>query len=202
MNFAFYSSYKEELIFFTTDQDLYSVYSFFPDKNVKFLRRKSKKEKRLAFGSNFEELDIKDIAVSLKMKDLSKWLIYRSFVGDTSDNIKGVKGIGEATASCLMFYWDTNKSISNNIEFLKDNIDNFEKIPSRSKTFFKKNFDNSDDIKNNISLLERNIKLFKPIIIDKGELFRSYLTKEKSFKREDLIQSLQSKKFMSLLGSV
>lgn len=66
----------------------------------------------------------------------NKYILYKSLVGDTSDNIQGIKGIGPVTASKILAYDSILEYIFNNPESRISKI-----------------------LKNNKEIIERNIKL-------------------------------------------
>lgn len=50
----------------------------------------------------------------------SQFIDYQSLVGDSSDNVPGIKGVGEKTASKLISHFNTLDNIYNNLEELKN----------------------------------------------------------------------------------
>jgi len=78
----------------------------------------------------------------------SKYVLYKSLVGDNSDNIKGVKGVGKVRAT--------------NIVRLIDNIDNLEDININLKL--------KEVILNDLEVIKRNIKLIELNYKDIGDI--------------------------------
>lgn len=83
----------------------------------------------------------------------SKYIMFKSLVGDTSDNIKGIKGIGSITASKILKYSSPQEFISNNP------TSRFSKILIENKDILVKN---NNLIKMNTTLDTSSIK-FKPL---------------------------------------
>ncbi len=78
---------SEEVLIFSSDRDLYQLLVY-PE--VTFIKNNSFKQKLETFRQiNFKE------KYSL---DTIQWLDYKAIVGDSSDNLKGVPGIGPKTA--------------------------------------------------------------------------------------------------------
>ncbi|MFX8585823.1 5'-3' exonuclease H3TH domain-containing protein, partial [Acinetobacter baumannii] len=49
----------------------------------------------------------------------SQWVDYRALAGDPSDNIPGVKGIGEKTAAKLIREWGSLENLLKHLEQVK-----------------------------------------------------------------------------------
>lgn len=102
-----YSNKDLEVVLVTGDKDAYQLV----DENIKiYANTKGITEHELYNEEKvFEKLGIKP----------SQIIDYMSFVGDTSDNIPGIKGIGEKTAQKLISEYGTFEGVYENIEALK-----------------------------------------------------------------------------------
>jgi len=100
----FHNEYGAEVHAFTGDKDLCQLYEY---PGFKIIDVKSKE----ILG---EEYLLKKFNVNSQ-----QFLDYQSIVGDTADNIVGVKGIGGAGAVDLLNEFGTLESIINNVEHIK-----------------------------------------------------------------------------------
>ena len=91
----------------------------------------------------------------------TKYVIFKSLVGDKSDNIKGVKGIGNIIAAKILNYSSIQNYIFNNPDsrFVKLLIDNEEIILKNQKLICMSN--NIDTSKKKKKKLSNNISTFK-----------------------------------------
>lgn len=91
----------------------------------------------------------------------TKYVIFKSLVGDKSDNIKGVKGIGNIIAAKILNYSSIQNYIFNNPDsrFVKLLIDNEEIILKNQKLICMSN--NIDTSKITFKKLSNNISTFK-----------------------------------------
>ena len=71
--------------------------------------------------SNLEKFDVKSFEEKYGIK-VNQFLDYKSLVGDSSDNIPGVAGIGKKTASMLLEEYGTLENIYNNLNNIKPTI--------------------------------------------------------------------------------
>ncbi len=88
----------------------------------------------------------------------SKFVLYKALIGDKSDNIDGVKGIGKVIASKILTYDDIDKYIksNNNIRISKMLLENKEKINRNIKLItLNKNIDTSK-----VSITPLNNKIY------------------------------------------
>jgi len=69
--------------------------------------------------SELKEYGINEAVERYELKNIGQIIDYRSLVGDKSDNIPGVYGIGAKTASKLLAEFDTLEKIYENIEQIK-----------------------------------------------------------------------------------
>lgn len=105
----------------------------------------------------------------------------KALMGDASDNIPGVKGVGEKTAYSLIQKYDNIKSIYDNI----DNIDITQKI--------KEKLLNDKDMAN-LSHTLATIDINTPIEIDYNKAVLTDINKEKVYK---LFKDLEFNKFLN-----
>lgn len=71
--------------------------------------------------SNLEKFDVKSFEEKYGIK-ANQFLDYKSLVGDSSDNIPGVAGIGKKTAAMLLKEYGTLENIYNNLNNIKPTI--------------------------------------------------------------------------------
>lgn len=71
--------------------------------------------------SNLEKFDVKSFEEKYGIK-VNQFLDYKSLVGDSSDNIPGVAGIGKKTAAMLLKEYGTLENIYNNLNNIKPTI--------------------------------------------------------------------------------
>ena len=99
-----------ETILVTSDMDLLQMV----DRNIKLFALK----KGL---TNIKEYDDALIQEEFGFSK-EKFDDYKALKGDSSDNIPGVKGVGEKTAKELVLKYDTLENIYDNIELIKDSV--------------------------------------------------------------------------------
>lgn len=104
-----YRSSAKEILIFSGDKDLYQLLE---KKNIKMLRGKKG-------VTEFVEIDSVWVKEELGV-DVKQIPDYMGIVGDTSDNIPGVKGIGDKGASKLLQEYKTLDGIYKNIEKIKN----------------------------------------------------------------------------------
>ncbi|TGK01292.1 DNA polymerase I [Leptospira langatensis] len=104
-----YKGKAKEILIFSGDKDLYQVLE---KKNVKMLRGKKG-------VTEFVEIDSSWVKEEIGV-DVKQIPDYMGIVGDTSDNIPGVKGIGEKGASKLIQEYKNLEGIYKNIEKIKN----------------------------------------------------------------------------------
>ncbi|MGK7948602.1 MAG: DNA polymerase I [Xenococcaceae cyanobacterium] len=111
------SSYQVKIL--SGDRDLFQLVD--DDKNIKVLYLDPKIFK--GAKKSYLELDAK--AVVEKLKITSKQVVdYKALCGDKSDNIPGVRGIGDKTAVKLLHEYQTLEGIYENIDEIKGAIKN------------------------------------------------------------------------------
>lgn len=105
-----YQDNFDEILIVSTDKDYFQLIN----SKVKVLSPRGK----LSILYNDEKLKEKfDV-------EASKYVIYRSLIGDKSDNIEGLKGIGKKTASTLLRNYNSVKEIYANINNMKERTAN------------------------------------------------------------------------------
>lgn len=104
-----YKSSAKEILIFSGDKDLYQLLE---KKNIKMLRGKKG-------VTEFVEIDSAWVKEEVGV-DVKQIPDYMGIVGDTSDNIPGVKGIGEKGASKLIQEYKNLEGIYKNIEKIKN----------------------------------------------------------------------------------
>lgn len=104
-----YKATAKEILIFSGDKDLYQLLE---KKNIKMLRGKKGVTEFVEIDSNWvkEELGV----------DVKQIPDYMGIVGDTSDNIPGVKGIGDKGASKLLQEYKSLDGVYKNIEKIKN----------------------------------------------------------------------------------
>ncbi|AOP32749.1 DNA polymerase I [Leptospira tipperaryensis] len=104
-----YKATAKEILIFSGDKDLYQLLE---KKNIKMLRGKKG-------VTEFVEIDAGWVKEELGV-DVKQIPDYMGIVGDTSDNIPGVKGIGDKGASKLLQDYKTLDGIYKNIDKIKN----------------------------------------------------------------------------------
>ncbi|XDD50555.1 DNA polymerase I [Leptospira sp. WS92.C1] len=104
-----YKATAKEILIFSGDKDLYQLLE---KKNIKMLRGKKG-------VTEFVEIDAPWVKEELGV-DVKQITDYMGIVGDTSDNIPGVKGIGDKGASKLLQEYKTLDGIYKNLEKIKN----------------------------------------------------------------------------------
>ncbi|EQA35438.1 DNA-directed DNA polymerase [Leptospira inadai serovar Lyme str. 10] len=104
-----YKSKAKEILIFSGDKDLYQLLE---KKNIKMLRGKKG-------VTEFVEIDSSWVKQELGV-DVKQIPDYMGIVGDTSDNIPGVKGIGDKGASKLLQEYKNLEGIYKNIEEIRN----------------------------------------------------------------------------------
>ncbi|MCG6191978.1 DNA polymerase I [Leptospira sp. FAT2] len=104
-----YRSTAKEILIFSGDKDLYQLLE---KKNIKMLRGKKG-------VTEFVEIDSTWVKEELGV-DVKQIPDYMGIVGDTSDNIPGVKGIGDKGASKLLQEYKTLDGVYKNLEKIKN----------------------------------------------------------------------------------
>ena len=94
-----------EVFCWTTDKDFYQLLN----ENVKIIRNTKEKDK-----DYFEVISINDVKKIFGV-DAQNVIDYLALIGDASDNVPGVKGIGEKTAIPLIEKYNTIENIYENI---------------------------------------------------------------------------------------
>ncbi|MCB1141378.1 MAG: DNA polymerase I [Leptospiraceae bacterium] len=103
-----YGNGKNEILIFSGDKDLYQLLN----QNIKMLRGKKG-------ATEFLEIDVAWVESEIGVKP-EQIVDYMGIVGDTSDNIPGVKGIGEKGAGKLISEYGNLESIYENIDSIKN----------------------------------------------------------------------------------
>ncbi|WP_016760312.1 DNA polymerase I [Leptospira weilii] len=104
-----YRATAKEILIFSGDKDLYQLLE---KKNIKMLRGKKG-------VTEFVEIDSAWVKEELGI-DVKQIPDYMGIVGDTSDNIPGVKGIGDKGASKLLQEYKTLDGIYKNLDKIKN----------------------------------------------------------------------------------
>jgi len=197
----------QKVYIFSSDRDLYQLLVL---PNVICL--KSKK------GGELEEIDAEKFSNEFGVKPI-QWVDFKALVGDSSDNLKGIDGVGPKTAATILnqvgnlyqlalkLNLDPKAFERSNFELIsqeKDSLDNFLANP-KNATFldkFKTNFDSLSQVYNlaslqfvpNCQMKNKPIELHngKQIFLDYG--FNSLLKDLDKFKQEE-IKDLQDSLF-------
>jgi DNA polymerase-1 len=148
-----------EILIISGDKDLYQLLN----SNIKLLRGKKG-------ASEFIEIDANWVKAEIGIEP-SQVTDYMGILGDPSDNIPGVKGIGEKGASKLIAEYSNLENIYNNIESIKNPSMKEKLIQSKEKAFLsrdlatiKKDIElpvSKDDLKLHDYLHPDFIKIFK-----------------------------------------
>lgn len=104
-----YRATAKEILIFSGDKDLYQLLE---KKNIKMLRGKKG-------VTEFVEIDSAWVKEELGI-DVKQITDYMGIVGDTSDNIPGVKGIGDKGASKLLQEYKTLDGVYKNLDKIKN----------------------------------------------------------------------------------
>ncbi len=140
---------NNEIYILSSDKDLYQLLIF---EQVKILKSQNK---QLTIYTS------KDFEKEFNLHPL-QWLDYKTLVGDSSDNLKGISGIGPKTAT------DFLKHYGSLVEFFR--IQNIE-IDLKNKSFYEGyEFQEIEKYQNN----NKNQQIIKKIIEQKDELISTY----------------------------
>ncbi len=99
-------SKKYKTLIISSDKDLYQMVN--DQKNIKMFQNST----GMSRGNIINEAYIRENYDV----DVSQFGYYKSLIGDASDNLSGVKGIGKKTAAMLLNQFDTLSDIYNNID--------------------------------------------------------------------------------------
>lgn len=152
---------ENEIYIITADKDLHylslnkNVFIFDPLKNIIINKEK-----------------VFDIYNCLNCTKDKIWLYY-SLVGDSSDNIPGIKGVGDKTAEYIMNNYESIEDLYNRVE--NDNI-----LKKRIK----------DLILNNKEILIKSYNLIKPIELNNKEKNIFFINKEKKWNIKNIKNSI------------
>ena len=98
----------------------YSVYMMTPDKDyAQLVDNRVFMYKPARSGTSVEILDAKKVCEKYKVKYPKQFIEMLALMGDKSDNIPGVKGIGETGAAKLIAEFDTVENILANLDRIK-----------------------------------------------------------------------------------
>ncbi|MDR2822003.1 MAG: DNA polymerase I [Acholeplasmatales bacterium] len=135
------SQFKENNIFceiFSSDHDFLQLID--ENVNVNIIVKGVKNTKRYDISTFFTEYGIYP----------NQFIEYKAILGDNSDNIKGISGVGPKTASSLLLKYKTIDNIYNNIDDLKEELRN-------------KFLEFRDNIQTNLTLVTIRCNEFFPI---------------------------------------
>ena len=97
------------------DRDLFQLVDDEKKISVLYLERNAVKS---SSGEGYTEFDIPGVTEKIGIKP-TQVIDYKALCGDKSDNIPGVRGIGEKTAVKLLNEYGTLEEVYNNIEKIK-----------------------------------------------------------------------------------
>jgi DNA polymerase I len=161
---------EDEIFIFSSDRDLFQLLVY---PNVSFIQNKSSKDGFSLFGQ-------KEFRDKYELEPI-QWIDYKTLVGDGSDNLQGIPGVGPKTATTLL-----NQVGSLHVLFEQMEIDNtkyilgswaHQKYEIASKEYIKnpKNAKLLDKIKNNLDLLHQTHRLSQLEIVPGGvEITKSF----------------------------
>lgn len=188
---------KNEIIICSGDKDLYQLLE---RKNIKMLRGKKGTSEFISINSDWviEELGITPNQIT----------DYMGIVGDTSDNIPGVKGIGDKGASTLIKEYKNLETIYSNLENIKNPSLKEKLIQSKEMAFLSRDLatlktdlkiDQSWEDLKNPNLTQEKIDTFKErgynvIHKDLSKEIGGSAGKEKTESRDSTIDSVRSPK--------
>lgn len=103
------------------EKDGYEVFMVTPDKDFCQLVTKNIKVYKPAYGRNpFKILGEKEVCEKYGLKNTLQMIDYLGLIGDASDNIPGVKGVGPVSAKKLLSKYDNIENILDNVENIKN----------------------------------------------------------------------------------
>ncbi|TGK12014.1 DNA polymerase I [Leptospira fletcheri] len=123
-----YKGKAKEILIFSGDKDLYQLLE---KKNIKMLRGKKG-------VTEFVEIDSSWVKEELGV-DVKQITDYMGIVGDTSDNIPGVKGIGDKGASKLLQEYKNLEGIYKNVEAIRNASVKNKLIEHKENAFLSRN---------------------------------------------------------------
>jgi DNA polymerase I len=154
---------EDHIYIFSSDRDLFQLLVY---PNVSFIQNKSSKDGFNLFGPREfrEKYELEPI----------QWIDYKTLVGDNSDNLQGIPGVGPKTATTLL-----NQVGSLHVLFEQIKIDNsryilgswaHQKYESAAKEYIKnpKSIKLLDKIKDNLELLNQTHRLSQLEIVPGG----------------------------------
>lgn len=101
----------------------YTVYMVTPDKDYgQLVRENVLMYKPAAFGQGPQVLGVKEICEKWDIKRVDQVIDLLGLMGDASDNIPGIKGVGEKTAAKLLAQYDTLENILEHADELKGSL--------------------------------------------------------------------------------
>ncbi|MGK7941593.1 MAG: DNA polymerase I [Crocosphaera sp.] len=107
------AGYKVKIV--SGDRDLFQLVNDANNISVLYLERNAVKS---SSGEGYTEFDLESVTVKMGVKP-TQIIDYKALCGDKSDNIPGVRGIGEKTAVKLLNEYGTLEAIYNHIEQIK-----------------------------------------------------------------------------------
>lgn len=167
-------SVNDEFIIFSSDQDLYQMFVM---PGVGFVRT-TKGVK------GFQLLKLEDFMEKHHLNPI-QWVDYKALVGDPSDNLKGVAGIGPKTAQKLLTQGGDLKNI---LDFLDLDSSSFQETGLElNKDFFedKKQSKVLERIKNDYKHVVSTYKLARLSLVKKAKLDNISFNFENGFKVSD-----------------
>jgi DNA polymerase I len=154
---------EDQIYIFSSDRDLYQLLVY---PNVYFIQNKSSKDGFSLFGQHEfrEKYELEPI----------QWIDYKTLVGDNSDNLQGIPGVGPKTATNLL-----NQVGSLHVLFEEMEIDNSkyilgswasQKYQAATKEYVQnpKNLKLLDKIRDNLELLHQTHRLSQLEIVPGG----------------------------------
>jgi DNA polymerase I len=155
-----YMSKFDEILIFSGDKDMYQLLSH---SHIKMLRG-------VKGASEFTIIDLASVPdiIGVTYKQVTDFM---GIVGDTSDNIPGVKGIGEKGAAALLQEFKTLDAIYNNIDKVQSKSVKEKLIVNKENAFLSKKLATiKTDL--NLHLTQDDLKLGNYLAPDKISIFQ------------------------------
>jgi DNA polymerase-1 len=182
----FLKNSEDRVLIFSADRDLYQILT---DNRVSFVKT-----------NKFGQLDFFGLNQFVQKYNLkpSQWLDFKAIVGDPSDNLTGIKGIGEKTAVKILNIFGSLRNLffsqglildnflDNDVEYKPEMLDSFKKESSKYQNFLLEIVDKK-------KLVLENYKLAKLSYVQDVEIISG-------FDFESGMQDLKEYNFNSLIN--
>lgn len=105
------------------EEEGFNVFMMTPDKDYgQLVTEKVKMYKPAVFGNPAEVVGVEGILKKFDIKRIDQVIDILGLMGDAADNIPGIPGVGEKTASKLLHEYDTLENVLNNADNIKGKL--------------------------------------------------------------------------------